>query len=121
MAMRRQFLAGQRIAMDDETGELYVRVAPSGGIGTSQAPLVTGGAGAHVTVAIPAGTKFIDFLVDKAAYVVWNAAAADPFGANNGVHYMPNLNFPRACAGATYLHLKGTTAAIHTLTWNAIA
>ena len=27
MAMRRQFLAGQRIAMDDETGELYVKLS----------------------------------------------------------------------------------------------
>ncbi len=93
----------------------------SGGIGTPQVIFPTGGAGAHVVVAIPAGTKFIDFLVDKAAYVIWNTTAADPFGTNNGMHYMPNLNFPRACAGATYLHLKGTGASVHTLIWNAIA
>jgi len=95
--------------------------AQQGGGGTPQANLATDGAGAWATAAIPAGTRFIDFLVDVAAYVVANAVATTPFGTNNGVPYQPNLNFRIHCADCTYLHIKGTGAAVHTLKWNAIA
>jgi hypothetical protein len=91
------------------------------GIGAPQANLATDGAGAWAAVAIPGGTKWIDFLVDVKAYVVANAVATTPFGTNNGVPYMPNLNFRIPCQGALYLHIKGTGAAVHTLQWNAIS
>ena len=95
--------------------------AQLGGVGTPQANLATDGAGAWAAVAIPANTKYVDFLVDVAAYVVANAVATTPFGSNTGVPYQPNLNLRLPCFGATYLHLKGTSAAVHTLKWSSIA
>ena len=43
-----------------------------GGISTPQADHVTEAGGAWKVVAIPVGTKYLDFLLDIAAYVVAN-------------------------------------------------
>lgn len=97
-----------------------LRVAQQGGIAVPQADAVTAGAGAWLAaVTIPAGTKFIDFLLDIPAYVVADATTGDP--ANNGVPYQPNLNFRLQCIGCTKLHLRATAAAVATMKWNAIA
>jgi len=93
--------------------------SPVGGVGAPKANLATEGAGAEVVIAIPAGVKFIDFLVSLAAYVVANGTAgATSFDTNQGVPYQPNLNFRLPCQGATFLHLKSTAAS--TLQWNTI-
>ena len=92
-----------------------------GGIGVPKADHTTEAGGAWKVVAIPAGTKYLDFLLDIAAYVVANATATTPFGSNNGVPYQPNLNFRLPCTGCTYLHLKAASAAIATMKWNTIA
>jgi hypothetical protein len=98
-----------------------IATAQLGGLSSPQPNLVTDGAGAWADVAIPANTKYVDFLVDLAASVCANTTNSTPFGTNAGVPYQPNLNFRLPCFGATYLHLKGTSAAVHTLKWNAIS
>lgn len=98
-----------------------IATAIAAGVGVPQANLATLVDGVEVSVAIPAGAKFIDFLVSLSAYVAANATSGvTTFAPNPGVPYQPNLNFRLPCGGATYLHLKGSTAAIHTLQWNVI-
>jgi len=97
-----------------------IATAQLGGLSASQEDAVTGGSGAWLAaVTIPANTKFVDFLLDIAAYVVCDATAGNP--TNNGVPYQPNLNFRIPCFGATKLHIKATTEAVATMKWNAIA
>lgn len=95
------------------------------GIGSPQADLATAGTGLEVNIAIPAGAKFIDFFLDAKAYVAATASADAAFpvniGTDTGALYMPNLNFRIPCQGATHLHLKGSTVAVHTLQWTAIS
>ena len=92
-----------------------------GGKGTPKADHTTEAGGAWKVVAIPVGTKYLDFLLDIAAYVVADMTATTPFGSNNGVPYQPNLNFRLPCTGCTYLHLKAASAAIATMKWNTLA
>jgi len=96
-------------------------VAKQGGVGAPQANLATNASGGWAVADIPAGTNFIDFLVDVAAYVVATAEDTTPFGTSSGCPYQPNLNFRLPCTGATHLHIKGTSSTTHTLKWNAIA
>jgi hypothetical protein len=97
-------------------GKLAVQ---QGGVGVPQADAVTSGAGWLAAVTIPAGTNFIDFLLDVAAYVVADATSGAP--SNNGVPYQPNLNFRIPCTGATKLHLRRVGGSDATMKWNAIA
>jgi hypothetical protein len=97
-------------------GKLAVQ---QGGVGVPQADAVTSGAGWLAAVTIPAGTNFIDFLLDVAAYVVADATSGAP--SNNGVPYQPNLNFRLPCSGATKLHLRRVGGSDATMKWNAIA
>jgi len=97
-------------------GKLAVQ---QGGVGAPQADAVTSGAGWLAAVTIPAGTNFIDFLLDVAAYVVADATSGAP--SNNGVPYQPNLNFRIPCTGATKLHLRRVGGSDATMKWNAIA
>jgi hypothetical protein len=90
-------------------------------IGTPQAPLATLGTGAWISAVIPIGTNHIDFLLDSQAYVVVTDQNVDPFLVNNGIPYPPNLPLRLPCRGAGFLHLKGDSADIHILKWNAIA
>ena len=93
--------------------------AQQGGVGVPQADAVTSGAGWLAAVTIPAGTNFIDFLLDVAAYVVADATSGAP--SNNGVPYQPHLNFRIPCTGATKLHLRRVGGSDATMKWNAIA
>lgn len=88
------------------------------GVGSPQADAVTIAAGWLAAVAIPAGTNFIDFMLDLAAYVVADRSAGDP--ANDGVPYQPNLNFRLPCQDATYLHLR-RVGADATIKWTVIS
>ena len=100
-------------------GQLAVKASLAGGVGTPQADAVTSGAGWLAAVTIPTGTKFIDFLLDAAAYVVADATSDSP--AANGVPYQPNLNFRLPCCGCTKLHLRRVGGSDATMKWNAIA
>lgn len=96
-----------------------------GGISTPQADHVTEAGGAWKVVAIPAGTRFIDFTLNYASHVIANATATTPFTTNDGVAYLATtpltVVYRIPCYGCTYLHLKSATADVATMTWNAIA
>jgi len=96
-----------------------IAAAIKSGVGVPQAALSTVAGGAWAAAAIPAGTTFIDFMLDVACHVIANATATTPFGTNHGVTYSPNLNFRLPVSGCTYLHVLADATAI--LSWNAIA
>ena len=98
--------------------DAQINPAVQGGVGIPQTNLATVSA-AEVQIAIPAGTKFIDFLLNQAGYVVANATTGAAL-ATSGVPYQPNLNFRLPCTGCTFLHLKRASSDA-TLQWNAIA